>query len=271
MRSARIREPRAHFIAVWEFYVRSDKRRAFERAYGPSGDWVQLFRRAEGYIRTELFRDPNNPGRYITLDFWTTRLAFQKFKRRNIAAYNALDRKCESLTEHERRIGEFAKAVPRNVVFNRVSGQITIRDATPADLESMMAIERQTPSAAHWNENAYRELFEEDAPRRIALISENNCDSLNGFVIARYDPENCELENIVVADREQGQGIGYELAQRLKTRARALGCKQILLEVRESNRAARVLYEKSGFQISGRRRSYYQAPPEDAILYTLTL
>src|SRR5690349_14779676 len=172
MRSARIRKPRAHFVAVWEFHIRTDKRRAFERAYGPNGDWAQLFRRAEGYIRTELFRDPGQPGRYVTLDFWTSRLAFQKFKHQHMAAYKVLDKRCESLTAHERRIGEFAKAVPGNLIFSTVSDQIAIRDAMPADLERMMTIEKQTPSAAHWNEKAYREIFNDSAPRRIALVSE---------------------------------------------------------------------------------------------------
>jgi len=271
MRSKRITEPRAHFTAVWEFHVRAGKRCAFEKAYGANGDWAKLFRLAEGYVRTELFRDPDRPGRYVTLDFWTSRLAFKKFKQQHIAAYKILDRKCESLTAEERRIGEFAKAVPRNLILSPVFDQVTIRDATPADLERMMTIERQTPQAAHWNENAYREIFKDNAPHRIAFISKANDDSLNGFVIARCDAENCEIENIVVAEHAQRHGIGFELAQRLKIRAQESGCKQILLEVRESNRAARRLYEKSGFQISGRRRSYYQDPQEDALLFTLKL
>lgn len=271
MRSARIREPRAHFIAIWEFHVRTDKRRAFERAYSPNGDWAQLFRRAEGYVRTELFRDPDKPGRYVTLDFWASRLAFQKFKHQYTVAYKALDKKCESLTARERRIGEFAKAVSRNLIFNSVPGQITIREATPADLERMMTIEKQTPSAAHWNEKAYREIFNDNAPRRIALVSETKDHLLNGFVVARFDAENCELENIVVVEHAQRQGIGYELAQRLKTRSEELGCKQILLEVRESNSAAQAFYEECGFKVTGRRRSYYRDPSEDAVLYRLKL
>ena len=41
----------------------------------------------------------------------------------------------------------------------------------------------------------------------------------------------------------------------------------ILLEVRESNRLARQLYEKRGFSEVGRRRAYYRDPVEDSILY----
>ena len=47
------------------------------------------------------------------------------------------------------------------------------------------------------------------------------------------------------------------------------GAGAVFLEVRESNRAARALYEKWAFLESGRRRGYYKDPEEDAILYRL--
>ncbi len=40
----------------------------------------------------------------------------------------------------------------------------------------------------------------------------------------------------------------------------------MFLEVRESNIAARNLYKRLGFLEAGRRRDYYPAPPEDAIV-----
>jgi [ribosomal protein S18]-alanine N-acetyltransferase len=45
----------------------------------------------------------------------------------------------------------------------------------------------------------------------------------------------------------------------------------VFLEVRQSNAAARRFYEKNGFQQSGRRKSYYANPSEDAILYRIDL
>jgi [ribosomal protein S18]-alanine N-acetyltransferase len=44
------------------------------------------------------------------------------------------------------------------------------------------------------------------------------------------------------------------------------GGKQVFLEVRESNHAARALYEKWAFVESGRRKMYYHDPPEDALV-----
>jgi len=47
---------------------------------------------------------------------------------------------------------------------------------------------------------------------------------------------------------------------------RSRGGIDVYLEVRESNHAARALYEKWAFQEAGRRKSYYRDPDEDALL-----
>src|SRR5947208_16977029 len=108
-----------HFTAVWEFHVAREKTRAFEKAYGPEGNWARLFHRGEGYIRTELIRDHQTQGRYLTLDFWASRQAYQRFKKRNLASYKSLDKKCNSLTQSSRLIGEFDNAVSRRLIRSR--------------------------------------------------------------------------------------------------------------------------------------------------------
>jgi len=57
------------------------------------------------------------------------------------------------------------------------------------------------------------------------------------------------------------------LLQALIDHAEKAGGSKILLEVRESNRPARRLYEKHAFRECGRRLKYYNDPFEDAILY----
>ena len=57
----------------------------------------------------------------------------------------------------------------------------------------------------------------------------------------------------------------------LVSTAREVGCPDVLLEVRQSNGAAQRLYARHGFVPIGRRRRYYQAPPEDAVVMRLTL
>lgn len=102
-------DPGWGYLVIWEFNVRSGQEQKFEEVYGPAGEWAQLFRRSLDYVGTELIRDLQRPGRYITLDYWTTSEAYKKFRSQHIQAYALLDAVCEELTEHEAAIGEFGR------------------------------------------------------------------------------------------------------------------------------------------------------------------
>jgi ribosomal-protein-alanine N-acetyltransferase len=267
-----------HFTAVWEFHVASEKARAFEKVYGPEGNWAKLFRRGEGYIRTDLIRDHQIRGRYLTLDFWASRQAYQRFKKRNLASYKSLDKKCNSLTESERLIGEFDKSMSRSRIKARAREQVKssssarhVRPAMPTDIQGIIAIEQATASAAHWSTASYSEIFAKSAPARIALVSEHTAGTLLGFIVARITGEDCELENVFVASKVQRQGIGSELLETLRGAAQSQGAARLVLDVRESNSQARALYEKYRFKIAGRRKSYYSNPVEGALIYSLEL
>ena len=96
------------YVVIWEFHVRPAKEEEFERVYGPEGDWAQLFRRAEGYIRSELLRDREVWGRYLVLDHWGSAAQYEAFHAAHAADYAALDQRCESLTLREVRVGAFS-------------------------------------------------------------------------------------------------------------------------------------------------------------------
>ena len=89
--------------------------------------------------------------------------------------------------------------------------------------------------------------------------------------MARHLAPEWELENIVVAPAARRTGLGKRLLNALLSQARETNSAAVFLEVRESNTAARSLYEKTGFQLTGRRKAYYTNPQEDAVLYRLTL
>jgi heme-degrading monooxygenase HmoA len=79
----------------------------FERAYGPAGEWARLFRRADGYLGTELLWRSDNQGEYLTLDRWTSRPSYEAFRSRWSDEYGRLDRRLEGLTEEEAPLGSF--------------------------------------------------------------------------------------------------------------------------------------------------------------------
>jgi [ribosomal protein S18]-alanine N-acetyltransferase len=156
---------------------------------------------------------------------------------------------------------------------------LNIRAATSDDIPFMIALERASPHAAHWTEEQYRALFSAGKRewRQVVLVAKgtldrasaeaHNAETQLGFLAARRVDLEWELENIVVAASARRMGIGKRLLDALLAEAAKTHNAAVFLEVRESNAAARSLYEKAGFHKAGRRNSYYKNPAEDAILY----
>ena len=92
---------------VWEFQVKAGREEEFELFYNGEGLWAMLFRKSADYFGTKLMRDVNTPGRYVTVDKWESDWAFTEFKRTVEFEYDAIDRKCEELTESEKLVGVF--------------------------------------------------------------------------------------------------------------------------------------------------------------------
>ncbi len=93
------------FAIVWSFQVADEHREAFERAYGPIGDWAKLFGTSQGYLRTDLM--VSDEGRYLTIDHWRSQEDFHAFQARSGADYLALDARTEGWTLSEERLGQF--------------------------------------------------------------------------------------------------------------------------------------------------------------------
>jgi [ribosomal protein S18]-alanine N-acetyltransferase len=142
---------------------------------------------------------------------------------------------------------------------------VLIRSATPQDISAIRALEEPVATAAHWHLREYDALFAPEAPRRVALVAEEEDQQICGFIVARCGLEEWEIENVVVAIAYRRRGIGRELV-RMVVRLAGATAAAVLLEVRESNTPARQLYEKLGFVEIGRRTAYYHDPVEDALL-----
>ena len=145
-----------------------------------------------------------------------------------------------------------------------------IRPATPDDVPVLMALEKHAVTAAHWSAEQYRAVFSPSQIFRIALVIED-AEAIQGFLMARGVGSEWELENIAIAGPERRRGLGTQLLGEFLKTARSRGATAIFLEVRESNSAARRLYEKWAFTESGRRANYYRDPEEAATTYHLNL
>lgn len=86
-----------------------------------------------------------------------------------------------------------------------------------------------------------------------------------------FDGEVAQVMTIGVARSAQRRGLGARLLAALVTRARELGARSVMLEVRVDNDAAIALYERHGFVTVGRRPRYYHPGGIDALVMELDL
>ena len=90
-------------------------------------------------------------------------------------------------------------------------------------------------------------------------------DDRGGLALLRVTADEAEILTIGVIPGMRRRGIGRDLLDECMRRTRALGARSLFLEVGVRNRAARALYEASGFVEVGHRRHYY-ANGEDALI-----
>lgn len=145
-----------------------------------------------------------------------------------------------------------------------------IRLATTTDIPAMMSLATHAATAAQWSREQYEQTFRQIQPRRIMLVLEEEA-VLQGFLVALSAAGEWEIENIAVNGSARRRGLGSHLLGEFLAIIRVEGASVAFLEVRESNRAARALYEKWAFEESGRRPNYYASPSEDAVIYRLAL
>ena len=109
-----------------------------------------------------------------------------------------------------------------------------------------------------WDEGAIALLT--DSPGGIAWF-----DPRGGFCLARVAADEAEILTLAVRPERRREGIATRLLAAAMAAAAAHGARRILLEVAETNLAARMLYAAAGFRPVGRRVGYY-ASGEDALV-----
>lgn len=135
------------------------------------------------------------------------------------------------------------------------------------DLARIAEIEHASFSTP-WKEETFRGLLRRSDTDMVGAESEGR---LVGYAITWTVTDQAELGNVAVAPEARGAGIGRALVEAVVDRIRRRGAKECFLEVRESNATAQALYRSMGFEEVGRRRAYYAAPVEDALVMRLLI
>lgn len=118
--------------------------------------------------------------------------------------------------------------------------------------------------AAPWSCDDLKQALKFDTRLLIATVG----DKTAGYVGVQVTPDGGYITNVAVLPQYRRRGIAKALLNRLCTVSDTLGLSFLSLEVRESNFAARSLYEEVGFTQVGIRPSFYTNPKEHAVIMT---
>lgn len=155
--------------------------------------------------------------------------------------------------------------------MNKISSDLPeyfLSQLGPEHIDGVLALENlifTTP----WSKEQYAGLMRAGVCK-VFGASEGGADgAVVAYVSASVNSAAFELEiyNVAVHPAARRRGLARRLTGLVLEAGRSLGLERALLEVRESNIAARSLYEGLGFRQCGLRRSYYAEPNEDAVLY----
>jgi len=143
------------------------------------------------------------------------------------------------------------------------------------DVAAVAGVLAQSPEAAQWSASA----LASDAAVGAAntpgssdvLVAVQEDIGIVGVVVVRTVAGEAEILNLAVLLSNRRRGLASGLVQAALAGARSAGARRAFLEVRESNVAARTLYGCMGFAETGRRRAYYSAPMEDALILSRAL
>ncbi|MGC8738518.1 MAG: ribosomal protein S18-alanine N-acetyltransferase [Candidatus Hydrogenedens sp.] len=91
-------------------------------------------------------------------------------------------------------------------------------------------------------------------------------DSLIGYAGYWLGEEEAHITKFTVAPPHRRKGLGTFFMNYLFEQVKKEGAQRIILEVREMNHPARLLYEKMGFHTIGIRVGYYARTRENAVL-----
>ncbi len=132
-----------------------------------------------------------------------------------------------------------------------------------SDAADINAIERNCFSSP-WSTDSIKSSMENN---NIFLgVKENG--TLLGYLSFYETYKECYINNIAVLPEFRRRGVARTLLSELIGIAQNADFSFISLEVRESNSAAITLYSAFGFSEEGKRKNFYTAPTEDAIILT---
>jgi ribosomal-protein-alanine N-acetyltransferase len=142
-------------------------------------------------------------------------------------------------------------------------GELLLRRMELDDLPQVVAIEAQSQPDP-WPQQSFRAELENSRVSLPLVVVRKN--EIVGYVVPWFIEDEVQIATLAVKENHRRRGVGHFMLSHVLQLARQRFCCLVYLEVRESNLAARRLYEGLGFVVDGLRAQYYRRDREDAIL-----
>ena len=135
------------------------------------------------------------------------------------------------------------------------------------DIDDVVLIEHESFSVP-WSKAAFEQEMFNDKAHYLVMEEDNRIIGYGGFwkII-----DEGHFMNLAITPSYRKRGLGKKLIEAMLNYARTLEIVSATLEVRETNESALGAYKTIGFQIEGKRPSYYTNPVEDAMIMWLSL
>jgi ribosomal-protein-alanine N-acetyltransferase len=147
-----------------------------------------------------------------------------------------------------------------------VTGAVTLREMTTADLPAVLDLEHALFGDEAWTEGMLASELAGVASGRYYLVAEDGTELAGYAGLLTPGGGQADVLTLAVASDRWGEGIGGALLDGLLSEAARRGCTEVFLEVRVDNDRAQRLYRRRGFAGIGIRRAYYQPSGTDALV-----
>ena len=147
-----------------------------------------------------------------------------------------------------------------------------VRLAQPGDAGLLVEIDGLV-NASPWSPAQFEAACDGTMEATESVLVLEHGNRVCGFIVFSSVLDEVCIHNLAMHPARQGEGFGRSLVVAALALAKQQGVRRCLLEVRESNTAARGLYETLSFQLDGIRRNYYPTTTgrEDALLMSRPL
>lgn len=145
--------------------------------------------------------------------------------------------------------------------------EIIVRELKVEDSAAVAEMEQQSFSDP-WSEKSVMETVQQ---KQSVCFAAEKAGHILGYLLVYHAADEAEIARIAVQKEARRQGAAGKLMQALEHYCEEHKMEKLLLDVRESNEAARSFYTKNGFVEDGIRQGFYTNPSEDAVLMSRQL